>query len=62
MKSQLCSFMAMTLAVFMADLADGRNVQSMVPIADAMAEINVRVPCRQCHRPRLAEGRFGQGR
>jgi len=41
MKSLLGSFMAMTLAVFIAGPAYGRNVQLMVPIVDAMAETNV---------------------
>ena len=37
MKSLVCSLMALTLTVSMAGLAHGRNVELMVPIADAMA-------------------------
>ena len=41
MKSLVCSVMALSFAVSMAGLAHGRNVELLVPIADAMAATGV---------------------
>jgi uncharacterized protein YbjQ (UPF0145 family) len=41
MKSLVCSLMALSFAVSMAERAHGRNVELLVPIADAMAATDV---------------------
>jgi uncharacterized protein YbjQ (UPF0145 family) len=41
MKPLISSFVAMALSVFIAELAHGRNVELLVPIADAMAATGI---------------------